>query len=331
MPEAVAVISNPWVLSVLVFIGCLITGPVFIPILRKLKFGQTIRDDGPSTHQIKAGTPTLGGIIFLIPAVFAFAFASIHSIEILPMALVMIGFGIIGLIDDLIKILKKSKDGLSASQKTVGLLLVATIYTTYLAMTDSSALHMLLPLTGLNGVIQLPVWLYIPFTIFVFYATTNAVNLTDGVDGLAASITFIVLLFFLLISTLISEDSTISIFSAVMAGGCLGFLVFNRYPARVFMGDCGALALGGAVSVLAVSLKIHWVILIAGFVYVVEALSVVIQVVSYKTRRVRVFRMTPIHHHYELGGWSEKKIVLAFSVVTVICCVCASLLVLAVL
>ena len=326
MPELPFLLANGWPLLVLTFAGCLITGPVFIPVLKKLKFGQTIRDDGPATHQVKAGTPTLGGVIFLIPAALVFAFTALYLPRIVPMALVMLGFGVIGLIDDLIKIRKKSKDGLTAKQKTVGLLLVATAYTLYLAVSDAAASEMALPLTGMSGMLYLPTWFFIPFTILVFYATTNAVNLTDGVDGLATIITFIVMLFFLVLSAIRGENKVELVFSAVMAGGCLGFLLFNRHPARVFMGDCGSLALGGAVAALAVNLGIPWVILIAGFVFVMEALSVVIQVVSFKTRKVRVFRMSPIHHHFELGGWGEKKVVLIFSIATVICCVLAAVL-----
>ena len=326
MPELPFLLANGWPLLVLTFAGCLITGPVFIPVLKKLKFGQTIRDDGPATHQVKAGTPTLGGVIFLIPAALVFAFTALYLPRIVPMALVMLGFGVIGLIDDLIKIRKKSKDGLTAKQKTVGLLLVATAYTLYLAVSDAAAFEMALPLTGMSGMVYLPTWFFIPFTILVFYATTNAVNLTDGVDGLATIITFIVMLFFLVLSAVRGENKVELVFSAVMAGGCLGFLLFNRHPARVFMGDCGSLALGGAVAALAVNLGIPWVILIAGFVFVMEALSVVIQVVSFKTRKVRVFRMSPIHHHFELGGWGEKKVVLIFSIATVICCVLAAVL-----
>ena len=326
MPELPFLLTNDWLLLILVFAGCLITGPIFIPVLKKLKFGQTIRDDGPATHQVKAGTPTLGGIIFLIPAALVFAFTALYLPRIIPMMLAVLGFGVIGLIDDMIKIRKKSKDGLTAKQKTVGLLLVATAYTLYLAVSDVGALQMALPLTGMNGMVRFPVWLFIPFTILVFYATTNAVNLTDGVDGLATIITCIVMVFFIVVASFRGENKVEQVFSTVMAGGCLGFLLFNRHPARVFMGDCGSLALGGAVAVLAVNLRIPWVILIAGFVFVMEALSVVIQVVSYKTRKVRVFRMSPIHHHFELGGWSEKKIVSIFSIATVICCMLAAVL-----
>jgi phospho-N-acetylmuramoyl-pentapeptide-transferase len=294
----------------------LIAGPIFIPILSRLKFGQTVRDDGPLTHLKKTGTPTIGGIIFLIPVLLVSILYSSKYPEILPMAFVTIGFGMIGFIDDFIKVVKKRKDGLYAKQKLFGLTLIATIFTCYITFATDFGTDINIPFAG---TVDMP-WFFILFTIFVFISVTNAVNLTDGLDGLLAGITLIIMIFFTVIAVTRAEWDYIRVFSTTVAGGCLGFLMFNSHPARVFMGDTGSLALGGAVAATAIMLKMPFIILIVGAIYVIEALSVIIQVVSFKLRGKRVFKMAPIHHHFEMIGWKETKVVSVFWTITLFLC-----------
>jgi len=308
------------------FIITLIMGPLLIPALKRMKFGQTVRDDGPSSHFKKAGTPTMGGIMFLVPAMIILCVLSMEYKDTLPLLMLTIGYGIVGFIDDYVKIIKKSKNGLSATQKALCLLIVSTVFTLYLVYEAGAGTEIVLPLSGMARVVIVPEWIYVPFTILVLFATTNSVNLTDGVDGLAAGVTLIVMIFFTLVASIGAEDSGVMLYTAIIAGGCLGFLMFNSHPAKVFMGDCGSLALGGAVAAAAIVLKIHWVLLFAGVVYVFEALSDVIQVISYKARGKRVFKMAPLHHHFELSGWKETKVVAVFCSVTLVFCVIGGLL-----
>lgn len=314
-------ISIQVVAFVITFVLALIVGPILIPVLTRFKFGQTVRDDGPQTHLRKTGTPTMGGVIFLIPALLMsiyFYYTGMFA-KILPLAFVTIGFGAIGFIDDFLKIRKKSKDGLSARQKMFGLLVIATVFAFYISYTDLGT-DIIIPFLGKNITFDLA-WAFIPFTIFVLLATTNAVNMTDGLDGLAGGITLIVMVFFTLVAMTSGEWDYIKVFSAMIAGGCMGFLVYNVHPARVFMGDTGSLALGGAVGAIAVMMKMPLIILIVGAVYVIEILSVMIQVASFKTRGKRVFKMAPIHHHFELLGWKETRVVYVFWLVTIVLCI----------
>ena len=300
------------------FLGTVVMGPLLIPALRKLKFGQPIREDGPATHLKKAGTPTMGGLIFLVPAMLILCILSFEYRGVLPLLILTIGFGAVGFLDDYIKIIRKNKDGLSMSHKTIGLVAVSAAFVFYLVYVVDIGTGIYLPLTGMARIVEIPRLVYIPFSIFVFYATTNSVNLTDGVDGLASGVTLIVMIFFTVVAATRAEHSEIMLYTAIIAGGCLGFLVFNFHPAKVFMGDCGALALGGAVAAAAIVLRVHWAILFTGIIYVLEALSDVIQVVSYKTRRKRVFKMAPLHHHFELSGWKETKVFAVFCSVTLV-------------
>lgn len=311
-PQAVAFITA--------FGMTLLLGPIFIPILRRLKFGQTVRDDGPSTHLKKTGTPTMGGIFFLLPLIVLAIYYSVEYPKILPLVLATIGFGAVGFVDDFIKVVRKRKDGLYPRQKTFGLILVATVYTFYMVYGTDLGTDIIIPFKGMDATFALPEWIYIPFTIIFLYAVTNSVNLTDGVDGLCAGVTLIILVFFTIVALSQGEWDYIKLFSALVAGGSLGFLAYNTYPARVFMGDTGSLALGGAVGVIAIAAKMPWILLIIGGVYVLESLSVIIQVAYFKRTRKRVFKMTPIHHHFELSGWRETKVVSVFYVVTVVLC-----------
>jgi phospho-N-acetylmuramoyl-pentapeptide-transferase len=304
------------VVFVVTFILALMAGPILIPILRRLKFGQTVRDDGPSTHLKKTGTPTIGGLIFLIPVIMvSIVFASVYP-EMIPLAIALGGFGIIGFIDDFIKVVRKRKDGLYPKQKTVGLLIVAAVFSFYIAYFTDIGTDIDIPLIGTVD----EVWFFILFTIVFLYCVTNAVNITDGLDGLCAGITLIVMVFFTLIAMTNQEYGFINVFSSSVAGGCLGFLTFNTHPARVFMGDTGSLALGGAVGAILVMMKMPFIIFLIGIVYVVEMLSVAIQVISFKARGKRVFKMAPIHHHFELCGWKETRVVYTFWTVTIIGC-----------
>jgi len=302
------------------FIMSLIAGPIIIPMLKRLKFRQTVRDDGPATHLKKMGIPTIGGLIFIIPMVLSALFFTPQYPKILPMMIVTLGYGAVGFIDDLIKVLKKSKDGLTPGQKSFGQLFVSAVFAFYVAYSPSLGTGMIVPFMGVNAVVELPVWLFIPFIIIVMYLITNSVNMTDGIDGLAAGVTLIVTVFFSIVAMVKGEWDYVKLFCSIAAGGCLGFLVFNIYPAKVFMGDTGSLALGGVVGAAAVVMKMPWILLVVGAIYAVESLSVFIQVVSFKLRGKRVFKMAPIHHHFELSGWKETKVVTVFWLITIVLC-----------
>jgi phospho-N-acetylmuramoyl-pentapeptide-transferase len=305
----------------LAFIITLGLGPIFIPILRRLKFGQTIRDDGPKSHLSKMGTPTMGGITFIITTLLVGGIYSIFNPDIIPLLLVLLGFSVVGFIDDFIKIVKKRKDGLYPAQKMLGLLIVAIAFSVYLWKAGLGT-EIYIPFVG--GYFDLA-WAFIPFTVLVLIASSNSVNMTDGLDGLAAGVTLIVLVFFAIISRGRPEWESIRVFSAILAGGCLGFLAFNLYPAKMFMGDTGSLALGSAVGAIAIIMKLPLLLFLVGAIYVVESMSVILQVASYKLRKKRIFKMAPIHHHFELLGWKETKVVSIFWAITVLFCVVAFL------
>ncbi len=306
------------------FLVSVLLGPVLIPWLHKLKFGQQILEDGPKWHEKKSGTPTMGGIIFIAGVMAAVLLAMLagFNIHLLMMLLVTLGFGVIGFIDDYVKVVKKQNQGLTAPQKFILQVVLACIYIVVMNYTGDLNTEIVIPFAKTTW--TMPWWLYIVFTMIVVTGTVNAVNLTDGLDGLAASITVVVMLFFLA-AAFLCDSFAVSVFSAAVAGGCLGFLIFNHYPAKVFMGDTGSLFLGGAVCVSAIGLKMPLILVIAGFVYLFEALSVILQVASFKLTGKRIFKMSPIHHHFEMCGWSEVKIVSVFTLVTLALCVLALL------
>jgi phospho-N-acetylmuramoyl-pentapeptide-transferase len=310
--------------QVIAFIGtfllAIIAGPLIIPVLKRLKFGQTVRDDGPKTHLKKMGIPTIGGLIFLIPMIIVTLFYSSEFPGMLPMLFVTAGFAIIGFIDDFIKVVRKNKDGLNPRQKSLGILVIATAFACYVAFHPSLGTDWIIPFLGMDTVVHLPEWLFIPVTVVILYLITNSVNMTDGVDGLAAGVTLIVSVFFVIVAMTRIEWEYVKIFCSITAGGCLGFLVFNMYPAKVIMGDTGSLGLGGVVGAAAVIMKMPWILLVAGAIYAIESLSVFLQVTSYKTRGKRIFKMAPIHHHFELSGWKETKVVRVFWLATVVFC-----------
>lgn len=300
-----------------------LTAPFFIPWLHKLKFGQEIRDEGPAWHKKKSGTPTMGGIMFIAGTAIACGVFLIFNFDLnlLMMLLIALGFGAIGFIDDYIKVVKHRNLGLTAAQKFFLQCVLAAVYIIVMNLKGELTTEIMLPF--INFTVNMPWWLYIPFILVVVTGTVNAVNLTDGLDGLAASITVVVALFFTGVGFYLKDSA--AILAAAIAGGCLGFLIYNHYPAKVFMGDTGSLFLGGAISVLAVGFKMPVILVIAGFVYMFEALSVIIQVTSFKLTGKRVFKMSPIHHHFEMCGWKETKIVMVFTLVTVLFCALAVL------
>lgn len=299
------------------FIITLILGPIFIPLLRKLKIGQNVREEGPKTHLKKSGTPTMGGIIILIALVITVLTSGLLNRDMYVLLLSTFGFGIIGFIDDYIKVVKKRSLGLRAYQKLIGQIILAIILAIYQSSTSVLGTKLIVPFLK-NHYLDLGP-LYVPFIVFVVVATVNSVNLTDGLDGLASGVTLIILSFFGLVAMNFGMES-ISIFSTTLAGACLGFLIHNAYPAKVFMGDTGSMALGGAVSAIAILLNLPLIIPIVGGIYFAEALSVIIQVTSFKLTGKRVFLMSPLHHHFEQKGWKETKVVAVFWIVTVILC-----------
>ena len=299
--------------------------PLVIPFLRRLKFGQYVRDDGPKSHLKKKGTPTMGGLIILSSITITSVLYIKDYPEILPVLFATIGFGLIGFLDDYIKIVMRRSMGLRAWQKMLLQIAVTGIFVHYYFVKLHYKPEMLIPFTGgIHGgrYLELPVWLFILFLFFVMVGTVNGTNFTDGLDGLASSVTLLVAVFFTVVS--IGTGSHIAPVSSAVAGSLMGFLVYNVYPARVFMGDTGSLALGGFVASAALLLKMPLYIVIVGAVYLIEVLSVILQVGYFKlTHGKRIFKMAPIHHHFEQSGWSETKVVAVFSIVTALLCMIA--------
>lgn len=292
--------------------------PIFIPILHRMKFGQFIREEGPESHLKKAGTPTMGGIVMLAAfTVSSLAYMSNES-QIFPVILLTVGFGFIGFLDDFIKLAKKRSLGLRAWQK-LGLQIVLTGYFAYVIMNDYPELtQIIIPFTGGQVVWNLGV-LFVPFVFIAVLGTVNGANFTDGLDGLATSVTVVIAMFFAIFSLRI--ESPVYLTAMIMIGTLLGFLIFNTYPAKVFMGDTGSLALGGFVAAEAFMLKVPLFIIIVAFIYLAEILSVMLQVSYFKiTHGKRIFKMSPIHHHFELSGFEETRVVAMFTVVTILCC-----------
>lgn len=302
--------NQAWIYFIISLVTSLAFGPIVIPRLRKLKFGQAIREDGPEAHLVKSGTPTMGGLIFIVAFLTPIMiFLNFESSEVIFVITGMIGFGAIGFIDDYLKVVKKHNLGLRAKQKIL-MQLVVGILIAWLAGRIGTEVH--LPFLGIYADFK---WLFYPFAVFMAVGFNNAVNLTDGLDGLAASVTFVVSVFFALVSLKQGNELMILV-NLAMAGALLGYLRYNWYPAKVFMGDTGSLALGGYVVAVAFALKMPFLLLMVGIVYVIETLSVIIQVLVFKKTKKRIFKMAPIHHHFELSGWHEKKIVFVFTGLT---------------
>ena len=308
------------------FVATVVLSIIIVPILRKLKVGQIEREEGPQSHLKKQGTPTMGGIIMIIVIVLLGSFLYLdYAVDqpetakaLLPLIGVAVGFGLIGFIDDFKKLVLKNTKGLSPKAKMLGLLIVAVAYTIVLLKVFNIGTDMYIPFV--KEYITLPIWIYIPFAVIVMLATTNAVNLTDGIDGLSTSVTTIIITTLTVISILLGIKE-VTIFGAILIGACLGFLLFNLNPAKVMMGDTGSLMLGGAIAGIALYLKMPLLLLIIAIVPIIETLSVMIQVTYFKKTGNRVFKMTPIHHHFELSGWKENKIVSVFSLITLVFCI----------
>lgn len=286
-------------------------GPIIIPKLNNLGIGQSIRKEGPKSHLKKEGTPTMGGIIILLSIILSsIVFAkSLITKNIAIILVSILGFGLIGFIDDYLIVVRKDNQGLTESQKILFQTILAVIIAFVYSYNDELGTSLIIPFVKYKY-LNLG-WLYLPFMTFVIVGTVNSVNLTDGLDGLASGVTVIVMLFFSLIALQwgVKDIETISL---IILGSCLGFLFHNFYPAKVFMGDTGSLALGGAVASIAMVLRLPLIIPIVGGIYLVEALSVIIQVLSFKIRKKRVFLMAPLHHHFEHKGWKETKVVQVF-------------------
>ncbi len=296
------------------FIITAVLGILLIPILEKLKFGQRVRSDGPKRHLSKTGTPTMGGIIFIPAIALATMLFSGINIDTAAVIFFMIGFGLIGFADDFIKIIKKRSLGLRANQKLLFQLILSAVLIVYVFSNYANPTEILVPFS--NRRLDLGLF-YIPFTvIFIILGTVNSVNLTDGLDGLVSGIVAIIGFFYT--ALLMESNLNLAIFSCAITGGCLGFLMFNYHPAKVFMGDTGSLGLGGALAAITVLSRSHLFLAIVGIIFIIETISVILQVISFRLTGKRIFKMSPIHHHFELCGWSERKVVHVFWLITFI-------------
>ena len=311
----------------LTFIVTIIIALIIIPILRKLKVGQIERSDGPQSHLKKQGTPTMGGTIMIVSITLitlgiAYYFYRQGDMEtakkLLPLLIASVGFGIVGFVDDFKKLVLKNTIGLKPAYKMLGLLIISVLYTVYLVQVLDLGTETLIPFA--KTYITLPIWVYIPFAIFVMLGTTNVVNLTDGVDGLSTSVTTIIITCLTVIGMILGIKE-IMIFGCIVCGSNLAFLLFNLHPAKVMMGDTGSLLLGGVIASISLYLRMPLLLLIIALVPVLETVSVIIQVAYFKRTGNRIFKMAPLHHHFELSGWNENKVVSIFSIITLVFCV----------
>lgn len=306
------------------FIFTAILGKLIIPILKKFKVGQNERDDGPRSHLRKQGTPTMGGIMLIISIILFSSLTCLLAKDIeltkaiLMISIASIGFGIVGFVDDFKKVVLHNTDGLNPKLKMLGLLIVSSLYTVFLVKYANINQELILPFTDLT--LTLPEYLFIPFTILVMLSATNAVNLTDGIDGLAGSVSAIMVTAISIIAIKLGYED-VSIFGAIVIGSCLGFLIYNFHKAKVMMGDTGSLLLGGVISSMTIYLRIPIFLLIIALVPIIETLSVIFQVLYFRKTGKRLFRMAPLHHHFELTGWRENRVVGVFSLVTLVCSV----------
>ena len=308
-------------LLLLSFAITIVCGIIILPILKKLKIGQIERSDGPETHLKKQGTPTMGGIIIMLGIIIATIIAYIYfkmrgyesADKLLPILALTMGFGLIGFIDDFKKLVLKNTEGLKPSFKMLGLLLISVLFVLYLVKGANIGTATYIPI--LKQYIEIPLFVYIPFAILVILGTTNAVNLTDGIDGLSSSVCTIIVTALTVIATIFTVNE-VTIFGSIVVGAILAFLIFNIYPAKVFMGDTGSLFLGGVISGVALYLKMPLILLVVAFIPVLETISVILQVLSFKCTGKRIFKMAPIHHHFELCGWKENHVVMIFSIIT---------------
>ena len=298
----------------LALVSTLVFGKIGIPLLQRLKAQQSIREDGPQAHLAKAGTPTMGGLFMMLALVITVCIVPPYSVTLWMLLFLTLGHGVLGFSDDFIKAVKRRNLGLTAKQKLLGQAVLAIVFC-YISIAYAA-----LPTTLWIPLVDITVdlgYAYYVLAFIIILGTTNAVNLTDGLDGLATGISAIAGAAFAVVGLLVGSLS-VTFFGIIVSAVCLGFLYFNANPAKVFMGDTGSLALGGAFAGMAIATKTELLLIVIGFVFVVEALSVILQVASFKTRGVRIFRMSPIHHHFELGGWSERKVVYVFWTVSLV-------------
>ena len=312
--------------GVTAFVITALLGPLMIPVLKKLKFGQSILEEGPSWHKSKQGIPTMGGILFGVGILAAFLIAGygyyMHGdVTVLAALVLALVFGAIGFCDDYIKVKKKRNLGLTAMQKLILQVLATAAFLIFLYSRGAITTSILIPFT--NIVLELGLAYYI-LALLLIVGMVNAVNFTDGLDGMLSAVTIPVMLFCMAAGLRCGAQS-VSVLASAVVGGLAGFLIFNFHPAKIFMGDTGSLFLGGAVMGLLFCLNIPEIVIIAGIVYVIELLSVVLQVLVYKLTKKRIFKMAPIHHHFEMCGWSEVKIVCVFTLISLIACAIAYL------
>lgn len=313
----------PMGISLLITFAIVAIGmPLFLPVLRRIKAGQSIREEGPQSHQVKSGTPTMGGILIIAGVIITSLTSGALTKDMLILVFSFFAFGVLGFLDDFVKVSMKRNLGLTAKQKLFLQILIAVAIAFYQSKVSVYGTQIYVPFV--NDFIDLG-WFYIVFVAFVVVAMVNSVNLTDGLDGLAAGTTAIVALFLAMVGISFGAVAPTG-FCGAMAGGCLGFLIYNKYPAKIFMGDTGSLALGGGLATAAILLNIELILPIAGGIFVMEALSVILQVVSFKTTGKRIFKMSPLHHHFELSGWKETKVVLIFWSVTLLLCILSLLI-----
>ena len=294
----------------------LMLAPICIPILHRLKFGQSIREEGPKSHQIKSGTPTMGGIFLIAGIVAATLIIAEWNVEIFLALFILLGHFVLGFIDDYLKVVHKKNQGLLARYKLAGQILIVII-TTFVAISLVLDFEPTIWIPIVDMTINAGA-LYLLFMLFVMVGASNAVNLTDGLDGLASGCMAIAMSCYAVICMLTGHNE-LAIFCAATVGACIGFLKFNFHPAKVFMGDTGSLALGGAFAAVGILSHTEILLAVVGFVFVCEALSVILQVISFQTTGKRIFRMSPLHHHFELGGWSEVRVVFVFWSVSLLC------------
>lgn len=305
------------------FLATFVLGIIIVPKLKKFKIGQIVRDDGPKSHLKKNGTPTMGGIIMLIVIITILGFYAVSNHELILPIVAILGFGIIGFIDDYKKLIKKDTKGLSPLKKILGLFIVTAVFIVLYLNVFKFGTDIIIPF--IDQPLTLSTGSFVVFTAFILLGTSNAVNLTDGLDGLASGVVAIIMTFFTIIAVKNSDQDMI-ILGSVTVGTCLAFLIFNINPAHVFMGDTGSLSLGGAVAAIAIMLKMPVYLAIVAFVCIIDTLSVILQVLYFKaTKGKRLFKMAPFHHHLELSGMKETKVVILFWVITAICSVIAYL------
>ncbi len=306
------------IIAFVAFVVAALSGHILIPALRKLHFGQSILEIGPNWHKSKEGTPTMGGIMFIIGILVASCIAFVfladapttEKIKYGSGLVMALGYGFLGFVDDYTKVVRKQNEGLTAKQKLIGQILLAIMFLVGLYISGTLSTVLVIPFIG-----QIDIGIiYYPLAVFIIVGASNAVNLTDGIDGLCSSVTFVCACGFIVMSAIL-KNTGMGFMAAALAGGCAGYFLWNCHPARVFMGDTGSLFLGGMICALAFGLNIPMILIFAGIVYVLETLSDIIQIGSYKIRKKRVFKMAPIHHHFEMSGWSEWKIVIVFCLV----------------